>query len=33
MKDQMICNRLVVGIKDKTLSECIQMELELILEG
>ena len=32
MKDEMIRDRLVVGIKDQTLSECLQMEPDLTLD-
>ena len=32
MKDQLICNRLVVGIRDSALSEYLQLESDLTLD-
>ena len=32
LKDKLICDRIVVGIRDASLSERLQMDLELMLE-
>ena len=32
MKDKLIRDRIVVGIRDESLSECLQMEAELTLD-
>ena len=32
MKDQLMCNHLVVGIRDVTLSECLQLESDLTFD-
>ena len=32
LKDELICDRIVVGIRDASLSERLQMDLELMLE-
>ena len=32
LKAEMICDRLVVGIRDHHLSECLQLDSELTLE-
>jgi len=32
MKHQLICDRLVVGIRDSLLSECLQLEADLTLD-
>ena len=32
LKDELICDRIVVGIRDASLSETLKMDLELTLE-
>ena len=32
MKDEVICDKLVIGIRDESLSESLQMEAELTLD-
>ena len=32
LKDELICDRIVIGIRDTSLSERLQMDLELMLQ-